>query len=581
MEPWSKKLDSALASIEAQVRQLPARGSSAHAIERLRADIAPLRFHLRDSSNRNPIVAILGGTGTGKSTIVNRLIGRDLSAASFRRTFTAGAIAIVAHANEMPPDWLGVKHVALDAAELPARGQADKLIIVPFDTDLTRKIMLIDTPDLDGDMIAHHAQADRAFRWADAVLFLLTPEKYQMTELVPYYRLARRYHLPAMFAMNKVEQQAVVEDCQSMLGRDRAGYADENPTVFAIPRDDAGYEPPPQINLEALRAAMVSLSLPPAQAREEGLQRRAADLFDRLIDQVITPLLADRREVERAVRMLRAMEAPPAGVDVNPITRQLARRLQQRSILYLMGPQRMLDRVRQVPALLARLPRTAWDLVMRGKVDLNNPDDRLSASEAPDFPALLAEQLTVLHSRIDDCVREIPAGQNWIEQDPAGYESSRIPPERASAIASDEIQQLRSWLENRWNATPRDTRMLQKLLKVIPGGEKLTQWSETAPYLLTIVVAAHHAFFGHIDLMILGGYTLATWLTERLSNEVAARTRQANRAISLRFEQLAHEQIEKSIQWLESRAPKIETLEKLKKSAEAIQRSEFRAQSSG
>jgi hypothetical protein len=123
--------------------------------------------------------------------------------------------------------------------------------------------------------------------------------------------------------------------------------------------------------------------------------------------------------------------------------------------------------------------------------------------------------------------------------------------------------------------------MLQKLLKVIPGGEKLTQWSETAPYLLTIVVAAHHAFFGHIDLMILGGYTLATWLTERLSNEVAVRTRQANRAISLRFEQLAHEQIEKSIQWLESRAPNIETLEKLKKSAEAIQRSEFRAQSSG
>ena len=63
--------------------------------------------------------------------------------------------------------------------------------------------------------------------------------------------------------------------------------------------------------------------------------------------------------------------------------------------------------------------------------------------------------------------------------------------------------------------------LLQKLLKHLPGGEKLTQWSEAAPYLLTIVVATHHAFFGHIDLMILGGYTLATWLTERLSNEVA------------------------------------------------------------
>jgi hypothetical protein len=68
------------------------------------------------------------------------------------------------------------------------------------------------------------------------------------------------------------------------------------------------------------------------------------------------------------------------------------------------------------------------------------------------------------------------------------------------------------------------------------GADKLTQWSEAAPYLLTIVVATHHAFFGHVDLIILGGYSLATWLTERLSNEVAARTRQANRSINDRFE---------------------------------------------
>ena len=43
--------------------------------------------------------------------------------------------------------------------------------------------------------------------------------------------------------------------------------------------------------------------------------------------------------------MVRSMETPQTGVDVNPITRQLARRLQQRSILYLIGPGRVLDRV--------------------------------------------------------------------------------------------------------------------------------------------------------------------------------------------------------------------------------------------
>src|SRR5467141_1287128 len=56
--------------------------------------------------------------------------------------------------------------------------------------------VVVDTPDLDGDQPAHHAQADRAFRWAQRIVFVVTPEKYQMTELLPYYRLARRYEVP-------------------------------------------------------------------------------------------------------------------------------------------------------------------------------------------------------------------------------------------------------------------------------------------------------------------------------------------------------------------------------------------------
>ena len=33
-----------------------------------------------------------------------------------------------------------------------------------------------------------------------------------MTELLPYYRLAQRYALAALFAMNKCEETAVLED---------------------------------------------------------------------------------------------------------------------------------------------------------------------------------------------------------------------------------------------------------------------------------------------------------------------------------------------------------------------------------
>src|SRR5439155_9993872 len=140
--------------------------------------------------------------------------------------------------------------------------------------------------------------------------------------------------------------------------------------------------------------------------------------------------------------------------------RSLARRLQQRSILCLIGPGRVLDRVRQVPALLARLPRNAWDLVMRGKLDATTLDESAIPRDVPDFRAILAEQLGVLHSRINDVIRTNPAGERWLAEDASGYEQAIIPRDRAGAIADDELKQLKSWLETRWNATPRDTAIL-------------------------------------------------------------------------------------------------------------------------
>ena len=52
-------------------------------------------FHLAKPSECPTVICILGGTGTGKSTMVNRLLEANVSAASFRRTFTAGPVAIV------------------------------------------------------------------------------------------------------------------------------------------------------------------------------------------------------------------------------------------------------------------------------------------------------------------------------------------------------------------------------------------------------------------------------------------------------------------------------------------------------
>jgi hypothetical protein len=370
--------------------------------------------------------------------------------------------------------------------------------------------------------------------------------------------------------MNKAEEAAVVSDYASQL-RTHASLNGATPVpVYAIPRDDAGYEPEPDLNLGSLRRAIAAMPEPTATQRADGLVNRTGDVLGRLQDQIVVPLRDARREADRLIAALRAMEAPATGVDVNPITRQLQRRLQQRSILYLMGPGRMIDRVRQVPGLLVRLPRTAWDLVMKGKVEAADPTDAKTPREVPDFKAALAEQFSVVQSRIEDVLRSSPSGEQWLASPDSGWAQAKLDPSAAGAIAEEELADLRGWLEKRWNATPRDTMLLQRFLKYLPGGEKLTRWSEAAPYLLTIVVATHHAFFGHVDLMIIGGYTLATWLTERISNEVAARTRHTNRRIAERFERLAHDQIARAITWLDERAPSAKVIQRLQQQMESI-----------
>src|SRR5438552_14322863 len=101
-------VDQKLAALAELLGEIGAVRGVGDAIERWRAGAAALRFHLMREDPRPVIVAVLGGTGTGKSTIVNRLVGADVSAASFRRTFTAGAIAVVLERGVVPKDYLGL-----------------------------------------------------------------------------------------------------------------------------------------------------------------------------------------------------------------------------------------------------------------------------------------------------------------------------------------------------------------------------------------------------------------------------------------------------------------------------------------
>ena len=61
-----------------------------------------------------------------------------------------------------------------------------------------------------------------------------------------------------------------------------------------------------------------------------------------------------------------------------------------------------------------------------------------------------------------------------------------------------------------------------------------------------------------------------TWLTEKVSNEVASRAKKTNQQIAERFAKLSHAQIQKSCQWIDGRVPSSAVLDQLEKFADGI-----------
>ena len=540
-------------------------------LDKLAADAEATLFHEEQSGkaggDRPALVVLLGGTGTGKSTLANRLCGAAdfgegaLTATSFRRTFTAGAVAVARAAADVPARWLGVPHKVAD--ETPARGRIDELLVVEHEGDLSAAATLVDTPDLDGDAPRHHEQADRAFRWAEAVAFVTTPEKYQMTELQAYYRLCGRYAVPAAFVMNKVDDLQAADDWRAQLRE----FGVDGATVYVVARDDAGFTPPPERDLNALRSALIDLPSPTEEERAAGAAARVADLAGRAADQVLGPMQARRRSADQVKARLAALVRPEPGVDVHPMTRSLQRRLQQQSVLYMMGPGRVIDRVKSVPSLVARLPRSAWDLLTRGSTTVAEPTTAPAApATAPDFRSELMDALLLVQSRIGDLMNDAK-----FAADPDGEAADwRLSPTEAGDIATAELDDLRRWLEERWNGKPRDTRTLQTLVSKLPGGKHLPKLSEAAPYLLTATCAVTNSLFGPVDQVIIGGFLLTTWLTEKLSNEVAAKTRDTNKRIERRFNDLCERQVEVATAYLDRHAPGAAQLKELEAALEAL-----------
>jgi len=111
------------------------------------------------------VVGIFGATGSGKSSLVNALVGAEVARTHVRRPTTSQALAVTWEPGGAVDllDWLDVRERTVRDTPLDPRA---------------RQLVLLDLPDFDSVEQANRLVAERLAAQVDALVWVVDPQKY-------------------------------------------------------------------------------------------------------------------------------------------------------------------------------------------------------------------------------------------------------------------------------------------------------------------------------------------------------------------------------------------------------------------
>jgi energy-coupling factor transporter ATP-binding protein EcfA2 len=181
------------------------------------------------------LVALVGSTGAGKSTLVNSIVGANVSATGVRRPTTNSPV-LACHPDEI--DWFAENNFLPTLPRVRQEGLArpgrDGLLVLAASEGMPRGIALLDTPDIDSVVQAHHEFAYQFLDASDLWLFMTSASRYADGPVWEVLQHARDRKASLGVVMSRVPQQyrtELVKHFTAMLDANGIDAADR----FVIP----------------------------------------------------------------------------------------------------------------------------------------------------------------------------------------------------------------------------------------------------------------------------------------------------------------------------------------------------------
>ncbi len=186
----AQELQSDLNRIQVLLHQDALLSVSSEEKKRLLEDCLELIQKLDTVAESALLVGLLGGTGVGKSSLMNALACASIAATSHRRPHTDqvliyhhGSVPLPAAINKSPYPWREIRHEA----------------------EAVRHILLCDFPDFDSLLKGHREQVLHFLEHLDILVWVTTPEKYADESFYTLLRQVPKARQNFYFVLNKVD----------------------------------------------------------------------------------------------------------------------------------------------------------------------------------------------------------------------------------------------------------------------------------------------------------------------------------------------------------------------------------------